>query len=41
MTPRVLATMSGAAWHQHGVTGEDPIKVAKALSALLDKGMKR
>lgn len=34
---RVLATMSNAAWHQHGAAGEDPIKTAKALSALLDK----
>jgi hypothetical protein len=40
LTQRILTTMSGAAWHQHGVVGEDPIKVANALSALLDKGGK-
>jgi hypothetical protein len=37
---RVLATMSNAAWHQHGAAGVDPIKAAKALSALLDKPKK-
>jgi hypothetical protein len=34
---RVLATMSLAAWHQHGTHDEDPIKVARALSKLLDQ----
>jgi len=37
LTQRMLTTMSGAAWHEHGAVGEVPINVAKALSALLDK----
>ena len=35
LTQRVLGTMSQAAWHQHG--DEDPIKVARALSKVLDE----
>jgi hypothetical protein len=35
LTLRVLGTMSLAAWHQHG--DEDPIKVARALSKVLDE----
>lgn len=35
LTLRVLGTMSLAAWHQH--SDEDPIKVARALSKLLDE----
>jgi len=30
LTPRLLATMSLAAWHRHGRRDEDPIKAAKA-----------
>jgi hypothetical protein len=37
---RVLATMSNAAWHQHGTAGVDPVKAANALSVLLDKPKK-
>lgn len=35
LTARVLGTMSLAAWHQH--SAEDPIKVARALSKVLDQ----
>mgnify|MGYP001164391336 FL=1 len=35
LTLRVLGTMSLAAWHQHG--DEDPIKVVRALSKVLDE----
>jgi hypothetical protein len=31
LTPRVLTTMSLAAWHEFGANGEDPIKAARAL----------
>ena len=37
LTARVLATMSLAAWHQFGVADEDPVKVARELSRLLDQ----
>jgi len=37
LTSRVLATMSLQAWHQFGLENEDPIKVARELSKLLDK----
>ena len=30
LTPRLLATMSLTAWHQHGRRDEDPIKAARA-----------
>jgi hypothetical protein len=37
LTPRVLDTMSNAAWREHGAKDVDPIQAAKALSQLLDK----
>jgi len=37
LTARVLATMSLAAWHQFGAAEEDPVKVARELSKLLDQ----
>lgn len=37
LTQKVLASMSLQAWHQFGADDEDPIKVARALSALLDQ----
>ena len=37
LSPRLLTTMSGQAWHQHGTKDEDPIKAAKAWSVALDK----
>jgi hypothetical protein len=37
LTPRVLATMSLSAWHQHGRNNEDPIKAAQAWSKSLDQ----
>ena len=37
LTPRVLDTMSLAAWHEVGRAEVDPIKAAKELSKLLDK----
>jgi hypothetical protein len=40
LSPRLLTTMSGQAWHKHGATGDDPIKAAKAWSASLDRPMK-
>jgi hypothetical protein len=40
LTPRVLGTMSLAAWHAHGASGHDPIKVARALSVEMDKRSK-
>lgn len=40
LSQRLLSTMSIQAWHQHGTTGDDPIKVAKALSAVMDKPKK-
>jgi hypothetical protein len=36
LSASVLATMSLAAWHQHGSNGEDPIKAAKQWSKSLD-----
>ena len=36
LTGRVLATMSLAAWHKHGRSGEDPIKAAREWSKSLD-----
>ena len=36
LTARVLATMSLAAWHQHGRKDEDPIKAAREWSKSLD-----
>lgn len=36
LTARVLATMSLAAWHQHGRKDEDPIKTAREWSRSLD-----
>lgn len=37
LTERLLTTMSGQAWHQHGRAGVDPIKAAKELAASLDR----
>ena len=37
LTPRVLDTMSLAAWHEFGRAEVDPINAAKELSKLLDK----
>ena len=37
LSQRLLATMSNTAWHEFGLKGEDPIKVAKAWSALMDR----
>ena len=37
LTPRVLATMSLAAWHRHGRKDEDPIQAAREWSKSLDK----
>jgi hypothetical protein len=37
---RVLATMSLSAWHQFGAADEEPIKVARELSKLLDHEVK-
>lgn len=37
LTPRVLGTMSLAAWNAHGRKDQDPIDAAKALSASLSK----
>lgn len=37
LTQRVLSAMSLAAWHAHGSKGMDPINVAKALSAEMNK----
>jgi hypothetical protein len=37
LSPRLLTTMSGQAWHKHGTKDEDPIKAAKAWSVALDK----
>lgn len=37
LTPRILDTMSGAAWHALGATGIDPIEAARAWSAELDR----
>jgi hypothetical protein len=37
LTQRLLTTMSLAAWHEHGTAGIDPIKVAKELSAVMDR----
>lgn len=34
--PRVIDTVSNAAWSRLGVNGEDPIKAAKEWSAALD-----
>jgi hypothetical protein len=36
LTARVLATMSLAAWHQHGRKDKDPIKAAREWSKSLD-----
>ncbi len=36
LTPRVLSTMSLAAWHKHGRKNEDPIAAAKAWAAGLE-----
>jgi hypothetical protein len=35
LTPRILATMSLAAWHKYGRNDEDPVKTAKEWSASL------
>jgi hypothetical protein len=40
LTARLLATMSNQAWHKHGAADDDPIKAAKAWSAVLDKPKK-
>lgn len=37
LTAKVLGGMSLQAWHQFGVSDEDPIRVARELSKLLDK----
>lgn len=37
LTARVLGTMSIAAWHQFGTEDEDPARVARELSKLLDR----
>jgi hypothetical protein len=37
LTPRVLDTMSLAAWHAHGRKDEDPIEAARQWSKSLDK----
>lgn len=37
LTPRILTTMSLAAWHQHGRKDEDPIQAARVWSKSLDK----
>ena len=37
LTERVLATMSLAAWHRFGTDGEEPVRVARELSKLLDQ----
>ena len=36
LTERVLATMSLAAWHRFGADDEEPVRVARELSKLLD-----
>ncbi len=36
LTPRVLGTMSLAAWHEFGRAEVDPIRAAKELSKVLD-----
>jgi hypothetical protein len=36
LTPRVLATMSLAAWAKHGRRDEDPIAAAKAWSEAMN-----
>lgn len=41
LSPRVLASMSIAAWHKYGAAGEDPIEVAREWSAALDYARKR
>jgi hypothetical protein len=40
LTQRVLSTLSLAAWHAHGANDLDPIQVARALSAEMDKPTK-
>ena len=37
LTARILTTMSLSAWHEFGRSDEDPIKVARELSKLLDR----
>jgi len=37
LTPRILTSMSLAAWHQHGRKDEDPIQAAREWSKSLDK----
>jgi hypothetical protein len=37
LTGRILASMSVAAWHQHGRKDEDPIKAARDWSKSLDQ----
>jgi hypothetical protein len=37
LTPRVLATMSLAAWHAHGTNDEEPIEAARQWSKSLEK----
>jgi hypothetical protein len=37
LTARVLTTISLAAWGQFGVSGEDPIKVAREWSKAMDQ----
>ena len=41
LTTRVLATLALSAWHEHGRADEDPIKVARALSVVMDQQAKR
>jgi hypothetical protein len=40
LSPRLLTTMSGQAWHKHGTKDEEPINAAKAWSVALDKAKK-
>ena len=37
LTPRILGSMSLAAWHQRGRKDEDPIAAARAVSKALDE----
>lgn len=38
LTPRLLETISIAAWNEYGTKDIDPVKAAKVRSAELDKG---
>jgi hypothetical protein len=41
LTPRVLSTMSLAAWARHGRRDEDPVEAAKAWSVAMDPKSER